>query len=59
MTRKPAPNCLKNCQGDELRADVERLTAAVEDAVETLEAMGLHYDNPLYQRLRAALEPKP
>jgi hypothetical protein len=32
------------------------LRAAVEDAVETLEAMDLHLDNPLYERLREALE---
>lgn len=30
----------------------------IEDAVETLEAMDLHIDNPLYDRLRAFLEEK-
>ncbi len=32
------------------------LRTALEDAVETLEAMDLHIENPLYQRLRTALE---
>lgn len=39
-----------------LEAENERLRAAVEDAVETLEAMDMHIDNPLYARLRDALE---
>lgn len=30
--------------------------AAIEDAIETLEAMDLHLDNPLYDRLRNAIE---
>jgi hypothetical protein len=30
--------------------------AVLEDVVNTLEAMGLHLDNPLYDRVRAALE---
>ena len=44
----------------ELRAIIherDKLKAAVEDAVETLEAMDLHTSNPLYDRLRAVLEP--
>lgn len=36
---------------------VERRDEVIEDAVETLEAMDLHVDNPLYDRLRAILEP--
>lgn len=40
----------------EARETIERLRAAVEDAVETLEAMDMHIDNPLYARLRGALE---
>lgn len=31
------------------------LIAVIEDAIETLEAMGLHTDNPLYDRLVAAV----
>jgi hypothetical protein len=38
---------------------IKRLHAAIEDAVETLEAMDLHVDNPLYDRLRTALEQSP
>jgi hypothetical protein len=37
--------------------EIERLRAAVEDAIDTLEAMGLHVDNPLYDRLVAAIAP--
>lgn len=37
-------------------AEIGRLRAALEDAVDTLESMDLHVDNPLYDRLRAALE---
>lgn len=37
---------------------IERLRAALSDTVETLEAMDLHVDNPLYDRLRRALEQK-
>lgn len=36
---------------------IEQLEAALEDAVDTLEAMDLHIDNPLYARLRKVLEP--
>lgn len=36
--------------------EIENLEALVEDAVETLEAMDLHTNNPLYDRLRAAVE---
>lgn len=47
-------------RGDKLCSDaageIERLRALIEDTVETLEAMGLHVDNPLYNRLRAALD---
>ena len=32
------------------------LWTALEDAVNTMEAMGLHFDNPLYNRLREVLE---
>ncbi len=37
----------------------ERLRAAIEDAIETLEAMDLHVDNPLYNRLVEAIIPDP
>lgn len=37
-------------------ATIESLRASIEDAVETLEAMDLHVENPLYDRLRAAVE---
>lgn len=39
--------------------EIERMRAAIEDAVETLEAMDLHTDNPLYDRLRAVVEQSP
>lgn len=35
--------------------EIERLRATIEDAIDTLEAMDLHADNPLYDRLVAAL----
>lgn len=38
-----------------VEAEIERLRAVVEDAIETLEAMDLHVDNPLYVRLCRAL----
>lgn len=38
--------------------EIEQLEAALEDAIETLEAMDFHVDNPLYERLRAALSRK-
>lgn len=37
-------------------AEIERLREAIEDAINTLESMSLHTDNPLYDRLCAALE---
>lgn len=40
-------------------ADIEQLRVAVEDAIDTLEAMNLHVDNPLYERLRGVLEQEP
>lgn len=40
----------------ELKAENDRLRALIEDTVETLEAMDLHTNNPLYDRLRAAVE---
>lgn len=43
-------------ENNDLRAERERLRALLEDAVDTLEAMNLHTNNPLYDRLRAALE---
>ncbi len=44
-------------QGKREAADeIERLRALVEETIETLEAMNLHVDNPLYVRLRDALE---
>lgn len=39
-----------------LTAENERLLAAVEDAIDALEAMDLHIDNPLYERLCAACQ---
>lgn len=39
-----------------LTVEVERLRGVIEDAIETLEAMDLHVDNPLYERLCAALQ---
>ena len=39
------------------QTDMARLRNAIEDAIDTLEAMNLHIDNPLYARLRAAIEP--
>lgn len=39
-----------------LTVENERLRATLEDAVETLESMDMHVDNPLYERLRDALE---
>jgi phage regulator Rha-like protein len=42
-----------------LRAENERLRAILEDAVETLEAMDLHADNPLYERMQSAIEQLP
>ena len=38
------------------QAEIERLRAALEDAIDTLEAMDLHIDNPLYGRLCVILE---
>ncbi len=38
-------------------AEIAKLREALEDAVDTLEAMDVHIDNPLYDRLRAVLEP--
>lgn len=35
---------------------VEVFVSELEDAVDTLEAMDLHIDNPLYERLRKILE---
>ena len=35
--------------------EIDRLLAVIEDAIDTLESMGLHIDNPLYERLREAL----
>jgi hypothetical protein len=35
---------------------MEELRAALEDVVETLEAMYMHINNPLYDKLRAILE---
>ncbi len=49
----------ENCTDDDIdRAAnvIERLYAAVEDTVDTLESMDLHIDNPLYDRLRRLLE---
>lgn len=40
---------------DIARDEIERLRGVIEDAIETLEAMDLHVDNPLYERLCAAL----
>lgn len=37
----------------------QELLAAIEDAIDTLEAMNLHIDNPLYDRLRAVAEKAP
>lgn len=39
-----------------LESQIERLRGVIEDAIETLEAMDLHVDNPLYERLCAALQ---
>lgn len=36
--------------------EIDILFNAVEDAIDTLEAMDLHIDNPLYARLRAVAE---
>lgn len=36
--------------------EIERLRGGVEEAVETLESMDLHIDNPLYNRLRSLVE---
>jgi hypothetical protein len=41
---------------DRLPVEITSLMAVLEDVVNTLEAMGLHLDNPLYDRVRAALE---
>lgn len=35
--------------------EIDKLFDAVEDAIDTLEAMDLHIDNPLYERLRRAI----
>ena len=40
---------------DAKEAEISRLREAVEDAIDTLEAMDLHTDNPLYSRLRAVM----
>jgi hypothetical protein len=37
-------------------AERDRLHEALEDVVDTLEAMDLHIDNPLYDRVRAVIE---
>ena len=39
-----------------LRAENERLRKAIEDAINTLEAMDLHVCNPLYERLYKTIE---
>jgi hypothetical protein len=39
-----------------VRDKCEQFRAALEDVVETLEAMDLHVDNPLYERTRKVLE---
>ena len=41
---------------NDLWREVQRLRVGLEDAVNTLEAMDLHVDNPLYERLRKILE---
>ena len=38
-------------------SEIARLTEAIEDAIDTLEAMDLHVENPLYERLCKALSP--
>jgi hypothetical protein len=35
---------------------IEALEVALEDAIDTLESMDLHINNPLYERLCAALD---
>ncbi len=49
---------LADTAADVARTEIMRLTIAIEDAIDTLEAMDLHTDNPLYARLRATLEPE-
>lgn len=39
-----------------LRHQLRGAREVIEDAVETLESMDMHVDNPLYERMRAALE---
>lgn len=41
--------------GDKIE-QCDRFHAGIEDAVDTLEAMDLHVDNPLYDRLRVILD---
>ena len=41
---------------DDLIAEIKRLRALVEDAINTMESMDLHVDNPLYERLCKAME---
>lgn len=38
-------------------AEIDALKSIIEDAVETMEAMDLHVDNPLYERLRSVIDP--
>jgi hypothetical protein len=42
---------------NDMVTEINRLRAGLEDAVDTLEAMDMHTDNALYDRLRAVLEP--
>lgn len=37
--------------------EIERLRGTIEDAIDKMESMGLHIDNPLYNWLRASIEP--
>jgi hypothetical protein len=43
-------------QIETLYFEIEQLRDSLEDAINTLEAMDLHIDNPLYDRMRAVLE---
>lgn len=45
-----------SADNEQLRAEIARLRSFLEDAVDTMEAMNFHVDNPLYDRLREALE---
>lgn len=51
-----AVNKIEQTAWDKLVADRDALRAAVEDAVDTMESMDLHIDNPLYDRLRDILQ---